>query len=700
MDRNVPVNQKQGDGDFSRLIAELRQWHLFRATAAYAVGAWLLVQIVATVGPAFDAPIWLLRAVVLAAIIGFLATMGFLLFRARSAGRGRHPIYLSQRARLVAGAGVLVVAAAAGTLSIRSLTAPQQVSLAVLPFADLSPAHDKAYFAEGVAEEILSTLAAEKGIKVLGRTSARQIDPKMAATELRRKLGVTHLLEGSARSAGEALRVNVRLVDTSDGSSLWEEEYSGKVADVFTVQDQIANAVVGRLRTTLFRPATVRSSPETKVDAYQAFLAARAIMRTRSEPALKQALALAARVIRADPDYAPGQALYAELVWQLSDHPWSYGSIPVATARRISTAHSRTAIRLAPNQADGYATLGLALPPKDAVGPLRRAIQLDPSRADYRIWLALDLFDLGRHDEALKLSREAAAIEPLWPMPLASVVESLSASGLQGEALEIARRYLRTGGSKAQFHRLLFLIADRGPDLSTAVREARTAFSLDPNLPDLRAGLMTDLFTVGLERINRARQPIAASRFKSPYYDANAQLLERRIREAGSRLWQAPDADVAIYYLASIHDWTTLVRLFDQRPSAAREACVSGRSIDFSVLMALRAVGRRSEAVSLLRCIGKGLQIEFGQKARDTWRFAGDLEVDRAMYEALRGDREQAFKWLRLGVERGWLGRPFSPNLRDRPAFDALRTDARFAALQSQIDRRITSERSEILAGR
>lgn len=112
----------------------------------------------------------------LASIVGFLAAMSFLMFRARRTSTGRTPVYLSRRARLSAGAGVLLIAAIAGALSIRSLSAPEQVSLAVLPFADLSPGRDKAYFAEGVAEEILSSLAAEKGIKVLGRTSARQIE--------------------------------------------------------------------------------------------------------------------------------------------------------------------------------------------------------------------------------------------------------------------------------------------------------------------------------------------------------------------------------------------------------------------------------------------------------------------------------------------------------------------------------------------
>jgi len=230
MDTNVPVD-RQSNRDLSRLIAELRQWHVFRVAAAYGVIAWILVQVVATVGPAFDLPRWILRAVILAAIVGFLATMAFLLFRPRSAGKDRLPIYLSKRARILAGAFVLLITAAAGAWSIRTLSERAQVSLAVLPFADLSPAHDKAYFAEGVAEEILSSLAAEKDIKVLGRSSARQIERDADPKFIRASLGVTHLLEGSARSDGERLRMNVRLIDTSDGSQLWEEEYRGKLAD-------------------------------------------------------------------------------------------------------------------------------------------------------------------------------------------------------------------------------------------------------------------------------------------------------------------------------------------------------------------------------------------------------------------------------------------------------------------------------------
>ena len=177
MPGNIPVEQQIAEPrDVSGLLAELRQWHVFRVAATYGVVSWIVVQVVATVGPAFEVPPWVLRVVVLSSIVGFLATMGFLLFRPREMAGGRSRIYLSRKARLIAGPGVLLIAAAAAALAVRSLTVRQEVSLAVLPFEDLSPRHDKGYFAEGVAEEIQSSLAKQPGIKVLGRTSASQIE--------------------------------------------------------------------------------------------------------------------------------------------------------------------------------------------------------------------------------------------------------------------------------------------------------------------------------------------------------------------------------------------------------------------------------------------------------------------------------------------------------------------------------------------
>src|SRR5439155_23602736 len=128
--------------------------------------------------------------------------------------KGRRPVGDARKLRRIAViVAVLLVVLVMGTLiAYRAAMARPAPEVAVLPFEDLSPAHDKGYFAEGVAEEVLSSLSTDKAIKVLGRTSARQIDRNADPKALRRSLGITHLLEGTARTAGDALRVDVRLI--------------------------------------------------------------------------------------------------------------------------------------------------------------------------------------------------------------------------------------------------------------------------------------------------------------------------------------------------------------------------------------------------------------------------------------------------------------------------------------------------------
>jgi tetratricopeptide (TPR) repeat protein len=446
--------------------------------------------------------------------------------------------------------------------------------------------------------------------------------------------------------------------------------------------------------------------PATKADVYQTYLAARAIMRKRSEPTLRQALGLARQVITADPNYAPGQALYAELVSLLSNDPASYGNIPVARAGAIAQEHARLAIRLAPNQADGYAALGLSstLDDETAIAALKRAIALDPSRADVRIWLALRLQDAGRYDEALVLMQDAAAIEPLWPLPLEGLVKALAMSGQIEQARQTVQLFRQRGGNEAQYYRLLFLIDIRTPDLALAIPEGDKAYSLDPTLPDLQRNLMSQYFTVGLQDpalkdVSDAFLPLA-----KPFYSRNSATLEARIRTSGVLLWGVRDWDIGLYQLAIAHDWAALNRLYDSRLKPPQKLCFGdfdrAQETVEAFVPALRGAGRRADADVLLACLRTRLSIEARQKARAPSANFGDFEFDQATLAALDGNKDAAVHWLDQAVARGWLGRPYSPSLSDRPQFDALRSDPRLAVLQARIDRTVAQQRAKVLAQR
>lgn len=693
---NVPVREEVPDeGGFARVIAELRQWHVFRIAAAYTVASWLLIQVIATVGPAFDVSDWVLRAVVLAAIVGFLATMGFLLFRPRSGGKGRHPIYLSRRARLIAGAGVLLVAAAAAAFSIRAMRANDQVSLAVLPFADLSPQRDQAYFAEGVAEEIQSSLAAEKDIKVLGRTSARQIERNSNPKEIRALLGITHLLEGSTRTAGNELRINVRLIDTSDGSQVWEEEYRGGMADVFRVQDQIANAVVRRLRGTFFSEAARAASP-TAIDAFEAYLAARALIRENKREPMTRAWHMARQIVEHDPTYAPGHALYAEVTHLLTDGPFSYGDIPPAKSRPIILAHSRRAIRLAPDRAEGYAAVGLALPLQDAVVAYHRALLLDPSRADVRGRLGIALNLLRRNDEAFEQYRLALETDPLSAGVVNRYAQALAASGQAAEAMRAIDQFERRGGSKAQAWRFRGNTYRYLGDESRHIEARRRALTLDPGLPYQHEWLVQSLHLIGLDDQAAAYVPRLSPYYRMFFADDRG-ALERRVASDGPRAWDSNGIPTAIFSLARSRDWSAIVRFYDVRPADHRDICLTAPPFSPFLIMALQHAGRAAEAQNLLQCIRRQVAKQLGQRFRANDDAPGELEMMQASVLAIRND-PKAIDWLDKAVKRGWLGQYYSSSLADWPQFDRFSADARYTAVQQRLRATIARERAEALA--
>lgn len=678
------------------MVHELRKRHLFRIAAAYAVGAWLIIQIVATVGPAFDLPPWVLRAVILAAIVGFLATMGFVLFRPRREGR-RAGVYLSRRTRIIAGGAVLLIAVIAGAFSISALRRADEISLAVLPFADLSPGRDKAYFAEGVAEEILSALAAEKGFRVLGRTSARELDRNPDPAAVRRALGVTHLLEGSARTSGDQLRVNVRLIDTDDGSRVWEEEYDGQLADVFKVQDKIAGAVVRRLRGSLIARTTEQVTQTASVDSYQTYLAARALMRDRSTKTLNQALVLARRLVAADPEYAPGHAMLAELYYMLSDAGTAYGDMPLDKARRLALPHASEAIRLAPDKPDGYAALGLISLPDQAVAPLKRAISLDPSRAELRIWLGIALNSLARNDEAFTQYRAAADIEPLWPVAINRLTQPLAASGRYDEAAAAIRQYRQRGGSEAQALRFTATLARAKGDFSGAIASERKGLALDPTLPYAAGWLVRQYHLLGLPRqaldVEQAR---GSGPFRRLWILGDRDGLVRLARTDPNAVGAAADADVAIFGLGSARALRTIGGPIGRDAATLADFCASQYVLVPHLIIALRETGQAAKSRRLFACMRDRVATAGRMTMRAPDDDPGRLEMRKASHLALAGDRA-AIDWLDKAVRRGWSGHYYSSQLADWPQFDAFRGDPRMAALQRTIDARIARERAETL---
>ena len=592
--------------------------------------------------------------------------------------------------------GVAAALLLTGIWLLRSWTGASSAetpTLAVLPFADLSPQRDKAYFSEGVAEEILSVLARDPGIKVIGRSSSRQFqDGNGDLSGIRKALGVTHVLEGSARTAGDELRMSVRLIDASSGRQLWAEDYQRKMSNIFAVQAEIGRAVAQRLSGSLSRKVEGTARQSTAVDTYTKYLAARAKMRERTGPALRQALKMAREVLASDPDYAPGHAIYAELLWLLSDD--NYGNLPVAQVWPVAKRHAMLAIKLAPDQPEGYAALGTVPPPAQAAEALSKAIQLDPSRGELRLWLAGAYQELGRHEEALQQHREAAAMEPIWAPALRNLTQNLAATGKVEEAEQIVRQFEARGGAPAQAALARSQIAWIRGDLSEAVRHSEAVLRLDREVisaSPIQAFLYHDL---GLFA-RAASLAVGEPRFRL-FVTGRYKDLAQRARTEG--LWGQSSTFLSMDSLAFARDWAAIERLYDSRPKASRDLCSheDGPMFLVHIATALKERGRASEAGGLLDCAKRTIAIQDGGPVFSGYYVPMYLAALRAQVLALEGNRAAALREMKRAYQLGFYT-PLSSGLGFYPALDAFRSTPEYSALDAAFKRRTAAERAEVL---
>jgi TolB-like protein/Flp pilus assembly protein TadD len=251
-------------------------------------------------------------------------------------------------------------------------------SIAVLPFVNLSGDAEQTYFAEGITEDIVTDLSGITGLSVAasgasGLYRGGTLPPDRIAAEL----GVRYLLEGSVRRFGEALRITARLADGPSNRQIWAERFDRRLANVFELQSEIAAAIVHALRLSLAPGATPLTHRATRdVEAYEAYLRARTLLREMTRRSIELARDGFARAVALDPGYAQAYAGLAESGAHLS---WHHGADALAEA----VAHADTAVRLDPNLAEAYCARGFAA----AVSVSRRS---EPAEADFATAIRLD----------------------------------------------------------------------------------------------------------------------------------------------------------------------------------------------------------------------------------------------------------------------------------------------------------------------
>jgi serine/threonine protein kinase/Flp pilus assembly protein TadD len=285
-------------------------------------------------------------------------------------------------------------------------------SIAVLPFADMSPAKDQDYFCEGIAEEIINALAKIDALQVASRSSAFAFKGKnQDIRQVGEQLNVATVMEGSVRKAGNRLRITAQLINVTDGYHLWSERYDRELEDVFAVQDEIAANIVKALRLVLTdeqRRAIER--PHTgNVEAYEFYLRGRQFFYQFREKGLQFARRMFTRAIEIDPAYARAYAGIADCSSQL----YKYWDASAANLEQAESA-SRKALELAPDLAEAHAARGFALTlggsHQEANREFETAIRLDPKLYEGYLYYANGRFAEGKLAEAASLFEQASAV--------------------------------------------------------------------------------------------------------------------------------------------------------------------------------------------------------------------------------------------------------------------------------------------------
>ena len=441
-----PVHAKRRKATFGDLLAELRRRHVFRVMIGYGVFALAVLQVTEPIIHGAYLPDWVLTAVLGALALGFpVAVVLAWIFDLTAHGVRRTPSAsgapLSPSARFLMPLSVAVVvlalAAAGGgawyawkrATERRPPVAVQGAtpSVAVLPFADLSPGKDQEYFSDGVADEILSALSKVAGLRVPGRSSSFYFKKKdVPPSEVAQKLGVVHLLEGSVRRSGNRLRISAELVRAADGERLWSQAFDREATDMFAVQDEIARAVVEALRIQFLprQGARISQRRPTHPETHRLFLLGKQLMMKNRSDDTEAGIRAFDEAVRLDPGYTPAQAwgAYARFVLAvLGPADPSRNGEPKFNYEKVSQASLREADELVAAVPDafeafwvrGFMRSFVSLDQAGAIEDYGRALVLEPGDARTRIDLARSLASTGRLAEAQAMARQAAEADPL-----------------------------------------------------------------------------------------------------------------------------------------------------------------------------------------------------------------------------------------------------------------------------------------------
>ena len=733
------------------LFTELRRRNVVKVAVAYAIVAWLLIQIIVSVEEPLNLPDWTDSFIIVVLGIGFVVALLLSwayeltpdgVERTKSVPLPENMTNVTGRkldfaiiALLVAAVGFMFVenyvfqddtagpdAEAPVAATTSEAVGIEDISIAVLPFLSMSDDPEQEYFSDGISEELLNLLAHIPNLRVPSRTSSFSFKgqdtdlPTIAAA-----LNVSHVLEGSVRKAGDEIRITAQLIEVATDSHLWSETYTRELTNVFTIQDEIAAHVVEALRIELFgEKVVVRDGYRTdNPDAHDAYLLGQHRSLSRNIEALLEAREFFQTAIDLDPDYAAAYAGLAKTYHVLH----LYGAIDYDDAIAGARPALDRALELDPELSEAYSTRAFSSTFMEANAAAAEAdfltaIELNPNSSDAPHWHSQQLaFLQGRLEEGLAVQRSAVDIDPLSTVTNSIYGVVLIDSGRPQEGRAALNRSLEILPSFSSAHALFGTYDSALGQLDEALRRFHIAATGDPR--NAYHPVSAGMIYIVLGDLERAQYlfdhaaSLTGHRSTATFYEEFTALVLNRDNPARlittieamplvATRWQTNNEHLFRGAILQTGDLAAIRRYFERNfPNLvnSEESTVHFANYQPAADLAwlLRMEGESERSDRLLAAILDFLP----QRPTDTGVAGrGSRGLTEAKVLAQQGDDTGALAALRRAVDTGWRNLwwmtendPTLASISDHPEFLAIMDEIR-ADMAVQLERVREMERS------
>lgn len=557
-----------------------------------------------------------------------------------------------------------------GTVPEIDIDIPPEQAIAVLPFEDMSPDQDQAYFADGVSEEILNTLARRGVIRVIARTSSFSFRGKdVDIPSIAEQLDVTHVLEGSIRKDGDAVRISVQLVDAESGGYLWTERFDRELtaSSLFAIQSEIATSVTRSMPIDSAAESEARSRvPTANLAALEAYFEGRRLLESRDPVKIERAIGLFQESTQIDPAFAHAYVALADSYRLMNN----YGNMSQDEADELGWQAIRLALELDEQLGEAYASLANLHrrngDPDAAEAAFQRCFELNANYAPCYQWYGEFLaFEAGRADEGTEYARIAAALDPKSAIIVRDYGDTLAAAGRYEESIAQLDRAIALDPEfqPAYASKGMILDIDMGR-IAEAIPMYLKSKSLSPTSPypdlhltfayldlgdvDAASRHLQSALELGPEITYSMIGLLAVQTYKGEYdaaTETSKRILEKKPDSSGARRFlrdrllasRQYDEALALYQ-------AELASLFDDPETVVNESNYRPATDISHILVQM---GRREDAEKLL------MQVKSYLKQRSGPSSSGS-RIELVKIHAISGNSAQAIDTLREAVDDGW----------------------------------------------